>query len=1317
LRLPALLIVLFLIPSALFYLRARARESYFSDREFRLLALISKQFTEMVDNFDGVLKNTTAHIRRAGESPVDLCHDIEANVALLRPLHCSASSQTGEGETVLEVATAQSEPIRLKLEQYGLAIEAAIRLPRIDRLLDRPEVFDDVILAETDGRVVAQRTSSGIRVVNIRDLMNRMSPAAEAPRDATKGGPVAGSAQHFAEYGRVADVSLGRRDYKIFSQPVRFSLQREGTKQAAEFVLCGLIDSTRFYGQTTAIPHMAIIVAALVLAIAFLSLPLLKLLLMTSREQFRLREACAAAVCAVTAASLLALLFMDLYCARSLEREMDQGLTSVAAQLDEKLGRELKRMHEQLDYMIPDDSGTNERVALTDYLAKFPAAPYPFFDMAFWTDAEGSQRIKWTVKSHETPFINIASRTEFQALKTGRTWRAAQPDGRAFDFWFGPSFSPNTGENLAVMTERLPGGRSLFARTLVSQPLSLFRPVLPAGYGFALLEADGLVAFHSDPVRNERENFIEECDENRQLASAVFGQGERILNAAYEGRDERVLITRLQRADSLPWSVAVYRDKTLASSANLQAAGAAGLMLLAYMALATGVVAALFLFWRPRYPAEWLWPRFERAADYRQLSIAYAALAAAFSAWVCTVGPRGALAGVVAAPAFALSLGIWRLKFYGLSGRGSARLTQRARAVGSAAACIVAIVAIPLPRATGIRIAIAACCAALAGYLAASRGVLRWCQQRSWPSWRAGYTLASCLFAVIAGIVPCLACFKVAWEREMTLWAAHNQRKLVEALEARRIAALGAYSGINAGASRDALLAKRMNIDRNAMDLDFFGFMQTEAHPVGECRHHFGSESTTGADGWTRYFGWIMIPANRTAIELRGLNERLGNGRWDWSAEGDVLRLRRHLFADALDLDVSSAIVAKHAPTDGWVWMAMMACAALLFATAALIERKVFFLDVHAPTSSYCSQLPDRITSNLLALGRTGAGKSMLLARRPDIHVIDLAAMAGEDNWARDFCYEDLPPGKTIAIDNFEFNIQTPAANREKLHMLEQLVYRFRRTVLIVSTVNPLYYFTAGASGLGEPMKPEELERWAGMLNTFQKVVFEGEPARGIEASQTQFEAALRSATELSDGRVAELGEWFGREIRWSEQLQRFGAEITAQIAQIGAKLPRGVEITEAVLTREFLDRAGAHYRVLWVNCSREEKLALSHLAENGLVSPQNQAGVEELLRKRLIVRDPAFRIMNDSFRQFLLTEVDRGQIRNWEREESRAGWGARSWLVLALLVGVAAPILIAQRDTLDEWAPSIAPLAGALTGIYKFLSGFVDARSAKAAN
>lgn len=458
-----------------------------------------------------------------------------------------------------------------------------------------------------------------------------------------------------------------------------------------------------------------------------------------------------------------------------------------------------------------------------------------------------------------------------------------------------------------------------------------------------------------------------------------------------------------------------------------------------------------------------------------------------------------------------------------------------------------------------------------------------------------------------------------------------------------------------------------------------------------------------------------MIPANRTAIELRGLNERLANGRWQWSAEGDTLRLRRHLFADALDVDMSSAIAAKDASTDAWIWAAMMACAALVFGMAALVERKVFFLDVHAPASSRCNQLPDRITSNLLALGRTSAGKSMLLARTPDIHIIDLTAVAGEDNWARDFHYEDLPPGKTIAIDNFEFNIQTPAANREKLHMLEQLVYKFRRTVLIVSAVNPLYYFTAGASGSGEPMSAEEVERWAGILNTFQKVIFDGEPARGVEAARAQFEAELRRATQLNDDRIAELGEWFEREIRWSEQLQRFGAEIAAQIAQISAKLPGGVEITEAVLTREFLDRAGAHYRVLWVNCSREEKLALSHLAENGLISPQNQTGVEELLRKRLIVRDPAFRIMNDSFRRFLLTEVDRGQIRKWEREERRAGWGARGYLVRALLIGIAAPILIAQRDTLDEWAPSAAPLAGALAGIYKFLSGSLDARSAKA--
>lgn len=46
----------------------------------------------------------------------------------------------------------------------------------------------------------------------------------------------------------------------------------------------------------------------------------------------------------------------------------------------------------------------------------------------------------------------------------------------------------------------------------------------------------------------------------------------------------------------------------------------------------------------------------------------------------------------------------------------------------------------------------------------------------------------------------------------MTLFAAYNQRKVVDALEARRASILDAYAGIDAGAGRDTLLAKRMNI-------------------------------------------------------------------------------------------------------------------------------------------------------------------------------------------------------------------------------------------------------------------------------------------------------------------------------------------------------------------------------------------------------------------------------------------------------------------------------------------------------------------------
>jgi hypothetical protein len=79
---------------------------------------------------------------------------------------------------------------------------------------------------------------------------------------------------------------------------------------------------------------------------------------------------------------------------------------------------------------------------------------------------------------------------------------------------------------------------------------------------------------------------------------------------------------------------------------------------------------------------------------------------------------------------------------------------------------------------------------------------------------------------------------------------------------------------------------------------------------------------------------------------------------------------------------------------------------------------------------------------------------------------------------------------------------------------------------------------------------------------------------------------------------------------------------------------------------------------MVWKEFSAEQKFVLSQLAEDGMVNPMNGRAIRQLLRRGFIVRDPQFRIMNDSFRRFLKSATTEDLKQNWHRESRRSGWG-----------------------------------------------------------
>ena len=61
----------------------------------------------------------------------------------------------------------------------------------------------------------------------------------------------------------------------------------------------------------------------------------------------------------------------------------------------------------------------------------------------------------------------------------------------------------------------------------------------------------------------------------------------------------------------------------------------------------------------------------------------------------------------------------------------------------------------------------------------------------------------------------------------------------------------------------------------------------------------------------------------------------------------------------------------------------------------------------------------------------------------------------------------------------------------------------------------------------------------------------------------------------------------------------------------------------------------------MYQQCTNYEKTALFHLARTGIL-PATYPGMLELLEKGLVLRDPAPRLMSQSFRQFVLSQESR---------------------------------------------------------------------------
>jgi len=117
----------------------------------------------------------------------------------------------------------------------------------------------------------------------------------------------------------------------------------------------------------------------------------------------------------------------------------------------------------------------------------------------------------------------------------------------------------------------------------------------------------------------------------------------------------------------------------------------------------------------------------------------------------------------------------------------------------------------------------------------------------------------------------------------------------------------------------------------------------------------------------------------------------------------------------------------------------------------------------------------------------------------------------------------------------------------------------------------------------------------------------------------------------------------------------------------------------------------------------------LSQLAEDGLMNPMNGRAIRQLIRRGLIVQDPAVRIMNESFRRFFRSATTLEMKQRWVAESRRSGWGKVRGAFFATMIVLGIFLLMTQNALWQSSAAYVTTAFGALGTLAKLSKPALD--------
>lgn len=1150
------------------------------------------------------------------------------------------------------------------LQQSSLRAVVAPTLPT--------EFFHAVILARLDGQVLFQegRSQLQFRTLNIEDKESQGAGTLIEPKSC------------------VHDVRVAGEKFKLFLQPLTLPMtvyyfdengSPETPRVEKHWVVCGLIPSSEYRAMTMAISPMIVLAVLGVIIVGLLCLPFLKIRYMGIREELRHTDVEVLFVATLISASLVTFALL-LYVTRGAQAEdTRESLESLAANISGQFRIEIEQADSQLGAFTLEReelSGAGGAMEKTALLNDHDDLVYPFFEMAYWQTSDGWQTPKWTIRNENTPVSNFKTRRYFSRAYRQQLWPGFPADELFTEGRFVESIrSKTTGSEYAVLTRRMRREEPVVAAILTTM-LSLNSPALPPGHGFAIVDQSGFVQFHTDPARNVRENFFDELESAHDLRAAVLGKQNRGINATYRTTP---IVAWVQALENTPWSLIVWMDHTNSRLWALEVLTFALVLYSAYVFAFLVVCVLLYTWFKRRFPPEgprqlWFWPRAECRYRYYALIATCAVVAIVWLILVLGNRPFPLLLFTVLSP-MAVMLNVY-----------ASLIKADERSEG-----------------------------AFSGETDFDIDVHRFTYRI--------YAGALFLVVVIAAILPALTFFRLAYDEHIVLFTKASQIEFANALITRRDRVADQYKDVSMNENNRDQIKANLDIQSTGATgtLGVYSpkewqwkFAVPQDTAVGCARDYKQQPITASLDRFVQNYGlqsslsrsltgsragffcWSERDTLKNALTMTSINNLPAVGVIGVTTDADLTDFRK--------LQITSVYDRLSVIQWGRFWLIGFVGLIVLGILIFVILKYAFLMGIRPPQPVSAAAF---LGDNEIALRHKYPDlqeiKHKILLRfrlddRSCCKELDLDKIRSAES-VDGLTQEIVDSGaKHVLLTKFDHGLKEPDIVQRKLDLLEKLNTLDGVNVTIESSVDPLYFLTSRLEDRWETKDALNISipRWAAALQPYARF--------------------RRMKTE----RKAELAQWFRR-----DEVPKSKPEVIDTLISEGAfnstlqEFAKRLSVHEEIMDfdRErvldnLLDLAYAHYRRIWTSCSTNEKVLLHRIAKEGFVNRRAVLTLKSLIRRQLVVMAPNCRIMNETFRRFVLRAEPPEVIERWESKAAPSAWSKLKMPIAAAVLVLLAFFFATQREAFQQSLGIFAALAASAPALIKLFGAMSQMRS-----